>query len=85
MSLHEDEHPFYGYDIIRQQEQEIVDGILAKYKGRKADDSLHKEIWNELQQAKYQGLLKMPFKVVFRRDESNLFPTYIEVILDTKV
>jgi hypothetical protein len=81
----EDEHPFYGIDIIRRQEQEYIQNILKKYRHEPVTDELKGKIWDELQMEKFNGKITIPFKVVMRRDASKKFPDYIEVILDTKV
>lgn len=85
MTNHNEEHPFYGHEIIRRQEQEYIQTILKKYKGEAVTDELKKKIWDELQMEKHLGKITIPFKVVMRRDPSGRFPSYVEVILDTKV
>lgn len=80
-----DDHSFYGYNIVRNDQQELINSILKKYKREPATEELKKKIWDELQREKYLGRVTIPFKVVLRRDPSGLFPNYIEVILDTKV
>lgn len=84
MSEHE-EDPFYGVDIIRRTEKEKVNIIMEEFKNEPVTDELKKRIWDKLQKAKHAGHIKIPFKVVTRRDRTNKFPEYIEVILDTKV
>lgn len=84
-SSEDSEHPFYGENIFADREQEIIQGLLAKYKGEIANEELKKKIWDELQMEKYHGRLKIPFKVVLRKDSYGKFPAYIEVILDTKL
>lgn len=81
----EEEHPFYDEDILRNREQEYIHKLLKKYRGQKATEDLKKIIYDELQKEKQMGRIKIPFKVVLRKDPSQKFPTYIEVILDTKV
>ena len=81
----EDEHPFYGIDIIRQQEQEYIQSLLNKYHNEPVTEELKSKIWDELQMEKYKGNVTIPFKVVMRRDASKKYPDYVEVILDTKV
>lgn len=78
-------HPFYGIDIIRRKEQEYIKELLKKYKKEAVSEGLKQKIWDELQMEKYLGNVTIPFKVVMRKDPSGQFPTYIEVILDTKV
>lgn len=80
-----EEHPFYGHEILRQQEEEKVKSILARYKGEEANDALKKKIWDDLQDAKHKGLITIPFKVALRKDVYGKYPNYVEVILDTKV
>lgn len=77
--------PFYGEPIYADREQEYIQGLLAKYKGEKASEELRKKIWDELQMERYHGRLKIPFKVVLRKDAYGKFPDCVEVILDTKL
>lgn len=84
MKQHE-EHPFYGYEIIRRNEQAYIENLLKKYKKEPVNEELKQKIWDELQMEKYLGNITIPFKVVARRDSSGKFPEYIEIILDTKV
>lgn len=81
----EEEPPFYGTHIIRGNEQEFINKLLEKYKKDPVSEELQKRIWDDLQQAKNEGIITIPFKVVMRRDASKKFPDSIEVILDTKV
>jgi len=81
----EQEHPFYGHDILADREQEHIKNLLKKYKTEPVTEELKKKIWDELQMEKYYGRVKIPFKVVLRRDSTGKFPDYVEVILDTKV
>jgi len=83
--MHEEEHPFYGYEILRERQHALIDTVLAKYKGRAPDDALKKEIYEELQSLKAAGQVTIPFKVVLRRDLKRPLKNYVEVILDTKV
>ncbi len=82
-SLHE--HPFYGYDILRQKQQKYIEKLLKKYRGKAVTEELKKQIWDELQMEKHFGRVTIPFKVTLRRDSYGKFPDYVEVILDTKV
>lgn len=79
------DHPFYGVEIIRRQQQEYINQLLEKYKKHPVNDELKSKIYEELQMEKFHGRLTIPFKVVMRKDSSKKFPDYIEVILDTKV
>lgn len=81
----EHEHPFYGQEIIRHNEQAYINDLLKKYKNEPVNEELKKKIWDELQMEKYYGRITIPFKVTMRRDANGLFPDFIEVILDTKV
>lgn len=90
MSKEEDEdvlheHPFYGVEIIRRDQQQYIQDLLKKYKGEPATEELKKKIWDELQREKYLGNITIPFKIASRRDPYGKFPDVIEVILDTKV
>lgn len=80
-----EEHPFYGYDIIRRKEQEYIQRLLSKYQHEIVSDDLKKRVWDELQREKYLGRITIPFKLAVRRDPYGNFPDAIEVILDTKV
>jgi hypothetical protein len=82
-ALHE--HPFYGIDIIRRDQQEYIQNILKKYKNETPTEELKKKIWDELQQEKHLGNITIPFKITSRRDPYGKFPDVIEIILDTKV
>lgn len=79
------EHPFYGRDIFVDREQEYVQNLLKKYKNEAPTEELKKKIWEELQMERYHGRLNTPFKIVTRKDPAGKFPSYIEIILDTKV
>ncbi|MGA8164878.1 MAG: hypothetical protein WB791_07645 [Waddliaceae bacterium] len=78
-------HPFYGEDVLRHQEQRAIEELLAKYKNEPVTEELQKKIWDDLQTEKSSGRIMIPFKVVMHRDVSRRFPDYIEIILDTKV
>lgn len=78
-------HPFYGYVIIRNREQEYIENLMKKYKNEPVNDALKQKVWDELQQEKFLGNITIPFKIATRIDPSGKFPDYIEVILDTKV
>ncbi len=77
--------PFYGKTIIPRQEQSYLNALLEKFKGRKPDESLQKDIFDALQKAKHEGALTIPFKVALRKDPTRKHPPFVEVILDTKV
>ena len=78
-------HPFYGQEIIRNDQQTYIKKILKKYQKELVNEELKKKIWEELQMEKYEGRITIPFKVTLRRDSTGLYPDFIEVILDTKV
>jgi hypothetical protein len=82
---HEKEAPFYGFDIIRSQQQEYVNRLMKKYQNEVVNEELKKKVWNELQMEKYLGNVTIPFKLAVRMDPYGNFPNAIEVILDTKV
>lgn len=82
---HEEEHPFYGYTIIPRNEKNKIEAILSKYKNEPVNDELKKKIWDDLQKAKFEGEITIPFKVVIRKDPQKKFFDFVEVILDTKV
>lgn len=79
------EHPFYGYEIIRREQQEYIRQLMHKYQQEPVTDELKKKVWDELQQEKWRGTVTIPFKLAVRRDPYGKFPDRIEVILDTKV
>jgi hypothetical protein len=81
----EHEHPFYGFDIIRNKEQAYVKKLLKKYESEPVSEELKKKVWDELQMEKYHRRVTIPFKIATRRDPYGKFPDCIEVILDTKV
>ena len=79
------DHPFYGAEIYADREQEYIQSLLKKYRKEPPTESLKQKIWDELCAEKQAGRIKIPFKVVMRKDPSKKFPDAIEVILDTKV
>ena len=81
----EEEHPFYGFEIIRRKEQAFIQNLLKKYRNQPLSEELKAKIWDELQMEKYKGNVTIPFKVVMRKDSLKKYPDYIEIILDTKV
>jgi hypothetical protein len=80
-----DEHPFYGYEIYRTQQQEYIQSLLKNYRHEIPSEELKKKIWDELQMEKHLGNVTIPFKIAVRRDPYGKFPPCIEIILDTKV
>ena len=85
MAQEKHDHPFYGVDIFSDHEQHYIQTFLAKYKDEIPNEDLKKKIWDDLQMEKYYGRIKIPFKVVLRKDAYGKFPDYVEVILDTKL
>lgn len=83
--MSEQEHPFYGHDIIRRKEQEYIKKLLEKYQKEPVSEELKKKVWDELQMEKHLGRITIPFKLATRRDPYGKFPDRIEIILDTKV
>lgn len=83
--MSEHEHPFYGYTIIRRQEEEHIKKLMEKYQGQPVSEELKKKVWDELQMEKYLGKVTIPFRMAVRRDPYGKFPDIIEIILDTKV
>lgn len=79
------QHPFYGYDIIRNREQEYIQELLKKYQNEPVNDALKQKVWDELQMEKHLGRVTIPFKLAVRLDPTGKFPPCIDVILDTKV
>jgi hypothetical protein len=79
------EHPFYGYEIYRNRQEEYIKKILKQFQNDPVNDDLKKKVWDLLQMEKYKGHVTIPFKMAVRRDPAGKFPDYIEVILDSKV
>lgn len=79
------DHPFYGETISRHAQQELIQKIIAKYKGQTPTDKIREAIYNELMDKKYEGLITIPFQVRMVKDEEGKYPSYLEVVLDTKV
>lgn len=79
------EHPFYGKDIIRGDEQAYIKKLVQKYHNDPVNDELKQKVWEELMEEKNQGRITIPFKLSLRRDATGKFPPYLEIILDTKV
>lgn len=77
--------PFYDVDILRSREQDYIQNLLKKYRNDPPNEALKEKIWNELQNEKHLGNLKIPFKVTLKKDPTHTFPDSIEVMLDTKV
>lgn len=67
------------------QEQKIIESILKKYEGEKADAELKKKIYDDLMEAKYQGILTIPFKVILRKKPHAHARDFVEIVLDTKL
>lgn len=84
-SQENDHPPFYGHTVLRDQQQAYIRQLLRKYRNDPPSEALKEKIWNELQLEKFHGRVTIPFKVVMRSDKSNHYPSYIEVILDSKV
>jgi hypothetical protein len=77
--------PFYGADIIRRKEHELIEAVLAKFKKEPVNEDLKKKIYEALHEEKVKGNLKIPFKVILKQDPSGKFAPYVEILLDTKV
>ncbi len=71
--------------IDRRAQQAFLNRLLIKYSDARADSALRARISDELALEKHLGRLKISYKVVLRLDPAGLFPSKIEVILDTKV
>ncbi|MCB1136212.1 MAG: hypothetical protein KDK78_08090 [Chlamydiia bacterium] len=79
------EHHFYGSTISRQQQEEVIEHALAKYKGLPATEDLRQKVYNDLMLLKHEGAVTIPFKVLLKVDENRNTRPHIEVILDTRV
>ncbi len=77
--------PFYGRNIDPRQEKNEIEKILSRYSQEPVSEDLKKKIYDELTEARAQGKISIPFKVVIRKTPSNVHRDYIEVLLDTKV
>ena len=77
--------PFYDVDISSSHESDHIKKVLKKYKNEPVGQKLKESVYNELHELKHQGVIKVPFKVVMRRDPEKKYPDYIEVILDTQL
>lgn len=82
---HHQNRSFWGFDIIRNQQEHHIEKLMEKYKDHPVDEELKEKVWNELQMEKHEGRITIPFKLAIRRDTSGKFPDYLEVILDSKV
>ena len=79
------ETPFYGKEISREDEQELIEALLAKHKDREVNDDLLKDIYEELSLAKHEGKISIPFTVSIKKDPRGPNSSYVEVLLDSKV
>lgn len=77
--------PFYDVEIIRNNEEAYIESLLAPFRKEPATEELKKKIWDILQNEKFLGNLKIPFKVILKKDPSGTYADCIEIILDTKV
>lgn len=77
--------PFYDVEILRNQEADYINTLLKKYRKEPATEELKKMIWDDLQQEKAAGRLKIPFKVTLKKDPTNTFAPTVEVLLDSKL
>jgi hypothetical protein len=78
-------HLFYGKEIVREKQQEFIQQILHKYRNEKASEELKEKIYNDLFAEQHKGNITIPFKVLFKKDETGTHPPCIEVLLDTRV
>lgn len=83
--MSEREHPFYDKWIYREREQEYIRGLLRQYAHEVVNDELKKKVYDDLSREKTLGNVTIPFRVVLKHDSYGKYPSYIEVILDTKV
>lgn len=79
------EHPFYGQEISRHQQEEYIQSLLSPYLGKPATEEIQKEVYDTLMLAKHRGEVVIPFKVLLKKDETGYYPPHIEVLLDTRV
>lgn len=77
--------PFYGKDIYRGQEQELIEEVVSKYRTEEPTEELKAKVWEELMLLKYEDKIRIPFQMVMRDDPTGKYPKTIEVILDSKV
>lgn len=77
--------PFYDVEILRNREEDYIETLLKPFRKEPATDDLKKKIYDLLQNEKYLGNLKIPFKVILKKDPTGIYADTIEVVLDTKV
>lgn len=77
--------PFYGKEIDIETERSRIQKILSKYRGLPVTVELKKTIYDELSNAKEQGLITIPFKIAIKKSSSSNDCEYIEILLETKV
>ncbi|MCH9610493.1 MAG: hypothetical protein S4CHLAM81_01370 [Chlamydiales bacterium] len=73
---------FFGKQIDPDQEKQVINSVLKKYRNERATEDLKKKIYDELVTLKFEGKISIPFQVALREDKFNPF---IEILLDTKV
>jgi hypothetical protein len=77
--------PFYGKQIIRREERERIERLVAKYRDEPASDLLCQKIYDELMWQKHLGEITIPFQVVLNRGSGEGGVDYIEILLESKV
>jgi hypothetical protein len=78
-------HHFYGKPIHRAEEQRTIREILKKYQHALVNEELQKKIYDDLVKEKHLGNISIPFKVLMKHDPLGKYPSYIEIVLDSKV
>ena len=79
------DHLFYEKEIVRGNEQEVINAVLKQFKHEPATDELKNTIYDALCKEENLGNINIPFKVLLKKDQSGVHPDYIEVMLDTRV
>ncbi len=78
-------HPFFGTKIARAQQEEHIRAILNEYRSEPAGEELKAKVYWRLMEEKHAGRVIIPFKVILNKSETPSQPTYVDVVLDSKV
>lgn len=78
-------HLFYGKEIVRDREAEIIEAVLKKFRNEPANEETKEKIYNALCEELVKENISIPFKVILKKDRSKNYRDRIEIILDTRV
>ncbi|MCH9609081.1 MAG: hypothetical protein S4CHLAM45_08440 [Chlamydiales bacterium] len=70
---------------VIDQEQKTIETILKKYLHLPPDEELKKKIYNDLTEAKANGKIFTPFKVILRKNPDPNIRNFIEIAIETKI